>query len=109
MQHSCKLDLAHGTWVCKPGLGEYCQRPRGALSIGERKLGLRKGCKSHQPGLPQASPSILSPSPSISPDVTVNWLLFILHALTFQVPRKMYFNTPLQQTLDFILAERSSH
>lgn len=67
------------------------------LSIGESRAS-GSAVKAISWVLPEASPSIpfSSPPSAISPDVIVNWLLFILYALTFQGPRKMHFNMPLQ-------------
>lgn len=63
-------------------------RPRKILRVGQRQAS-GSSC-GHQwrasQGLPlHSSPFLLS---GISPDATVNWLLFILHAFTFKVPRK---------------------
>lgn len=69
------------------------------LSIGESRAS-GSAVKAISWVLPEASPSIpFSPPPTpsaISTDAIVNWLLFILHALTFQGPRKMHFNMPPQ-------------
>lgn len=91
MKHSCEPALAHGTQACKPRLPSGPrQRPLRVLGAGQSQASGSAAAWSRRRALPEGPPRPPTPfSPGgLSPDATVNWLLFILHAFTSRVPRK---------------------
>lgn len=103
MKLSCELALAHGMLVYKPApVLTLPGRPRKVLGIGGSPAQGATSCV-----LPADFPYVpLSFSPSgVSPDATANWLLFILHAFTFQAPRKCILKSACLWEFNFILAE----
>lgn len=86
-----------GLWFANPACANIaCEATEGSQN--RSKPGLRKCCWSYQLRASQGFPlhSILFSPSSISPDASVNWLLFILHAFTFQVLRKYILKVPPQ-------------